>query len=139
MSIVLIVILDIVLFAITSLFTQGIWNIVRYFTFCIPFTDQLYSLNVIEKDMRAQILIVDAFSPIFTFVLGNIVCLVLAMLARPSGFIVYFAAIAITLLFFRPARDRYTWSSYTVGNYIQKHSICMDVELLKKLSSSPSL
>lgn len=127
-----VIIIDIFI-AILGLFSvQGIWLMVKFFSFEVPFTNKLIALGVIKKDIKSQLLFVDLFSKLITIILGNGICVLLAGFVEPSGYIVYGITAFVTLLFFRPTKENYSWSSENIVKYISRHSICMDMKKLKE-------
>lgn len=128
MGTVWIVVINIII-AIVSIFAiQGIFLLINFFKFELPFTNEMISKGIIQQSAKAQLLTVELVSCLLTFIIGNGLCLVGAYFTRPSGFIVYGAVVLIVLLFFRPTKDRYTTSDYNVKRYVNRHSVCMDMD-----------
>lgn len=128
MGTVWIVIIDILIALFCIFGMSGIWLIVKHHRFVVPFTDKMIEQGVIEPSMRKQLLFSDGFSSYFTAIALNALCILGAYFARPSGIIVYLAFIVISLLFFRPSPDRYSWGPLNIEEYVRLHSVCMDKE-----------
>lgn len=133
MGTIWIVIVDIII-AIVALFSvSGIFLIINFFNFELPFTNEMISKGIIKPKVKTQLLAVELVSCLLTFIIGNCLCLVGAYFTRPSGFIVYGIVALINLFFFRPTKDRYTRSHYNIDRYIRNHSVCMDMEKLNEV------
>lgn len=128
MGTVWIVVIDIIVAVVTFFASSSVWEIVRFFSFVVPFTNSMIEQGVIVESNKKQLLFVDGFSSLFFIVLANGLCILGAYFARPSGFIVYFAVLLIMLLFFKPSKDRYSWSAYNILQYVNRHGIIMDME-----------
>lgn len=128
MGIVWIIIIDIIIAVVTLFSIQSIFLIIRFFNFELPFTNEMISKGIIEPTTKTQLLGVELFSDLFTFILANGLCLVGAYFTKPSGFIVYGVVALIMLLFFNPTKDRYTKSEYNIKRYVRRHFVCMDME-----------
>jgi hypothetical protein len=134
MGIVWIVIIDVIIAVIAVISAQGVFLIINFFKFIIPFTNEMISKGIIKQTIKIQLLAVELSSCLLTFIIGNGLCLVGAYFTRPSGFIVYGIVTLIMLLFFRPTKDRYTKSFYNINEYIRQHSICMDMDKFNEIN-----
>lgn len=132
MSTVWIIIIDILIAILCFFGMSGVWLVVKHHRFVVPFTDKMIEQGVIEPSMRKQLLFTEGFSSYFTTITIHALCIVGAYFARPSGIIVYLAFIVISLLFFRPSYDRYSWSPLNIEKYVRLHSVCMDKEKFDK-------
>ena len=120
----------------SHLAAQSVWLLVRYFRFEKPFTNEMIRLGIIDQKIKIQLLGVSLFSDLFMFVILSCLCILGANYTRPIGFYVYGIVFVLSLLLFHPTKDRYTWSPYSVMNYAQKHSVCMDMDLFNSFGDS---
>jgi len=140
MGTVWIVVIDIIIAIVAIFAIQGIFLLINFFKFELPFTNEMISKGIIQQSTKAQLLTVELVSCLLTFIIGNGLCLVGAYFTRPSGFIVYGVVALIVLLFFRlivllffrPTKDRYIMSDYNIKRYVNRHSACMDMDKFKE-------
>jgi len=132
MGTVWIVVIDIIIAIVAIFAIQGIFLLINFFKFELPFTNEMISKGIIQQSTKAQLLTVELVSCLLTFIIGNGLCLVGAYFTRPSGFIVYGVVALIVLLFFRPTKDRYIMSDYNIKRYVNRHSVCMDMDKFKE-------
>lgn len=129
-----VVVIDIVIAIIIFLFgSSGFWMLVNHYKFFVPFSNTMGEQGVFDKRTGKQLIMVDKISCIITVAFVYGIALLGAFIARPSGFIVFGASIILSFIFFKPSRDRYTWSSYNIREYVKKHSNRMDMEKFNTL------
>jgi hypothetical protein len=136
MDTIWIIIIDVLIAFLSHKGAYGIFPIIRYFTFTLPFTDFLIKNKAMEPNIKKQLLFVEFFSSLVTFIIINGLCILGAYFTTPSGFIVYGIVAFLAIVVFPPSRDRYTHGEYCVNQYLSKHSACINIENLKQAMKS---
>lgn len=130
MGIIWIVLIDIIIFILAAFNGILSYQIVKFFKFDIPFTNEMIDKGVIKAELKSQLLFTTMFGILFTFILILIACIVGAYFSGISGYIVLLIGFLAGVIGIPPTKDRYTRSLYTINGYIDAHSICMDMDKL---------
>ena len=136
MDTIWIIIIDVLIALLGRWGIYSIFPIIRYFAFTLPFTNFLIEHKAMEPDIKKQLLFVEIFSSLATFIIINGLCILGAYFTTPSGFIVYGIVAFLAIVVFPPSRDRYTHGEYCVNQYLSKHSACINIENLKQAIKS---
>ena len=110
-----------------------IWQVIKHFKFVVTFTDEMISLGIISPSVRKQLLLVEGIGSSFLHVIAQTISFIGLYFNTSMGIKIYAVVAVITLLVFRPTRDRYTRSRYTINQYIQAHSVCMNLDRMREL------
>lgn len=130
------ILIHVLVFILTLLGANSIYSLIRQFTFTIPFSKKCLSVGAIEnKSIMNQLIIVDMVSPLFTVVVFLGIASLLAFKICLSARITFVITL-LSALVFKPTKDRYTMSDYTIAYYLNKHAICLD---MKKLGLLPEI
>ena len=120
---------------------QGAFVLINYFTFQRDFLEELTRKGIAKPGLREALINTSLMRGLLFFGGCSAVCLVLAILSRPRGFIAYILVAVFSLVFFRPAKAMYTRSGYNIAEFLKKYGAFLNTakyknEYAEKLADS---